>query len=73
VSFLAAKPDSKFRKPYSSPDGNYHILRVTDTEVCSSTVLSPQWGTTDLMAALEKKFGRMLTTRNWNTLEKSLK
>jgi uncharacterized protein (DUF1697 family) len=73
VTFLAQKPNSELKKPYRSPEGNYRFVRVTDSEVCSVVVLSPEWGTTELMAVIEKKFGRQVTTRNWNTIEKIIK
>jgi uncharacterized protein (DUF1697 family) len=30
-------------------------------------------GTVDIMAALEKHYGKDITTRNWNTVQKILK
>jgi len=35
--------------------------------------LTPQRGTTEAMADLEKQFGKRITTRNWNTVTKMLK
>ena len=41
--------------------------------VCSVLRLSADKGTVDLMGALEKEFGKKITTRNWNTVLKIIK
>ncbi len=38
-------------------------------EVCSIVDLNSK-GTTDMMKELEKKYGKEITTRNWNTIQK---
>jgi uncharacterized protein (DUF1697 family) len=50
--------------------GNVHLVKVTTREVLTAVTLSPKWGTTELMAWLEKEFGPGVTTRNWNTIMK---
>ncbi len=70
VTFLSEKPKSGLKIPYKSPDGNFTILRATDTEVCSVLTISPDSRTVDLMGILEKEFGKKVTTRNWNTVTK---
>lgn len=72
VTFLSEKPTSKLKVPYESPEKDFKILRVTNTEVCSALTLSPQRGTVDVMAILEKEFGKNVTTRNWNTVMRVL-
>ena len=72
VTFLTQKPSIEFTAPYSSGTGHFSILQVTDTEVCSVLTLSADEGTVDAMAILEKRFGKNVTTRNWNTVEKLL-
>ncbi|HEX4645730.1 MAG TPA: DUF1697 domain-containing protein [Verrucomicrobiae bacterium] len=72
VTFLSQKPKKPRKVPYESPGKDFRILRVSDREVCSVLTLSPNWGTTDLMAILEKEFGPKITTRNWNTIVKIL-
>jgi len=47
-------------------------VRITSTEVCTAITLSPRFGTTELMKVLDKEFGRSVTTRSWNTIEKIL-
>ena len=51
------------------PDG-VQLLRVTENEALTAITLSPGWGTTELMAWLERRFGKDVTTRNWNTVLK---
>jgi uncharacterized protein (DUF1697 family) len=73
VTFLAEKTTSSLKIPYETPDQNFRIIRATASEVCSALTLSPNSRTVDLMSLLEKEFGRKVTTRNWNTIEKILK
>jgi len=73
VTFLSEKPKSGLKIPYESPDKSFKIIRATGSEVCSVLTLSPNSRTVDLMSILEKEFGRKVTTRNWNTIEKILK
>lgn len=73
VTFLAEKNKSSLKIQYESSDKNFKIIRATDREVCSVLTLSPGSRTVDLMSILEKEYGRKITTRNWNTIEKILK
>ena len=73
VTFLSEKPASKLKIPYTAPDQSFKILRISPAEVCATLTLSPQGGTLDLMAFLEKQFGKKITTRNWNTIVRILK
>jgi uncharacterized protein (DUF1697 family) len=76
VTFLAAPhrgaAQGALAIPYTSPDGNYRILRATEREVCSVLTHVEGERTTDLMAILEKEYGRNVTTRNWNTVTRLL-
>lgn len=56
--------------PYESPEKEIRILRVSKSEICSVLILSPKRGTVDLMSFIEKEFGKNVTTRNWNTVQK---
>ena len=48
------------------------ILSRTDREVFSVMLVNEQGGrTVDLMAVLEKEYGKSVTTRNWNTIQKA--
>ncbi len=72
VTFLKEKKDSSLKIPYSSPDGNFQILKVTECEIFSVLQLDGNRGTVDLMAIVEKEYGKKVTTRNWNTVKKML-
>jgi uncharacterized protein (DUF1697 family) len=70
VTFLSEKPTTKLKIPYTSPEGNFRILRVTEGEVCSVLTITAKAGTVDVMKILEQEFGKNVTTRNWNTVQK---
>jgi len=71
VTFLSEAPKS-VSKTLRSLDKNLQLVRVSNGEVCSLVTLSADGQTTDLMAAIEKEFGRGVTTRNWNTIARIL-
>ena len=72
ISFLPEPTVSKNLKiPYQSDDGNFQILKVTDTEIISYLIITPDRGSVDLMGILEKEYSKKITTRNWNTVVKS--
>lgn len=73
VTFISEKSKSNLKIPYATPDKNFRIIRANDREVCSVATLSEGRRTVDLMSILEKEFGRKITTRNWNTIEKILR
>jgi uncharacterized protein (DUF1697 family) len=70
VTFLNALPTSTLALPYTSPEKDFTILRVTKREVISVLTLSEKRGTVDAMEILEKEYGKQVTTRNWNTIQK---
>jgi len=72
ITFLSEKPKSTLKIPWASANKDYTILKVTDGEICSVLDLSKGMGTIDSMAILEKEFGKNITTRNWNTVQKLL-
>ena len=73
ITFLADKPKSKLKIPYTSPEKDFRILEVTNREICSVVDLNLGRGTVEAMGILEKEFGKNITTRNWNTVEKIAK
>jgi uncharacterized protein (DUF1697 family) len=73
VTFLSENPNSNLKIPYKSPDGNFKIIQASSSEVCSVATLSPNSRTVDLMSILEKEYGKRVTTRNWNTIERILR
>lgn len=71
VTFLADKPKAPL-KAGKVADG-YRILKVTPGEVFSVLELNPKMVTPDVMKLLGVAYGKRITTRNWNTIEKLLK
>jgi hypothetical protein len=67
---LSEKPTSKLKIPYQSPEKDFCILLVTKGEVCSVLTINPTMKSTEAMNILEKEYGKNVTTRNWNTVEK---
>ncbi|MFN7991388.1 MAG: DUF1697 domain-containing protein [Candidatus Micrarchaeia archaeon] len=62
VTFL---PDGARPKTKERGDGTYS-MRAAGSEIYS--VLSPAAKTVDIMGMLDKEFGKVVTTRNWNTV-----
>lgn len=56
-----------FKNKPNSREVFYITFLKNDKEVMSVVDLSSK-GTTDLMKELEKKYGKAITTRNWNTI-----
>jgi uncharacterized protein (DUF1697 family) len=73
VTFFSEKPKISLKIPYESSNKSFKIIQITTNKVFSVLTLSPNSKTTDLMGALEKEFGKKITTRNWNTITRILK
>ncbi len=67
VSFLWAEPSEKMSLPWRTEDGSYQILDIVENTIISVLVLAIT-GTPKGMESLEKRFGKEMTTRNWNTI-----
>ncbi len=72
VTFLKNVPKTKLRFPYRAKDGLYKLVALYDRAVCSVIDLSGT-RTPDVMAMLEKEFGKEITTRTWKTVDRILK
>jgi uncharacterized protein (DUF1697 family) len=70
ITFLADGAPAEAARPDRSLRANMRTVRVSAGEIASVVVLSQGHGTTDLMNTLDKQFGRMATTRKWNTVKK---
>ena len=70
--FLADQNASTLKVPYHSPEGELEIPFVTEREVLSVVRLGENFGTLGSMDFIEEHFGKDITTRNWNTVEKIL-
>ena len=73
VTFLSSPQKGTLTLPYQTPDKLFKILSASATEVFSVATVSPEGGTVEAMGILEKAFGKNVTTRNWNTVEKLVK
>jgi uncharacterized protein (DUF1697 family) len=74
VTFLKQKPGPRAKhSPYISTDGSFRILHIAEREVFSVLDVSKGKGTGDSMGVLEKEFGSDVTTRNLNTVLKTLR
>jgi uncharacterized protein (DUF1697 family) len=71
VTLLAEPTTSTLPLPYATDDGNFRILSRTDREVYSVLTVADGGRTVDLMAIIEKEYGKRATTRNWNTIVKA--
>ncbi|MEL7835128.1 DUF1697 domain-containing protein [Fodinibius sp. Rm-B-1B1-1] len=72
VSFLKEVPQNQLNLPWISEDESFQIIAIRDKEVCSVLDLSVA-KTPKGMDALEQLFGKEITTRNWNTVDRIAK
>jgi uncharacterized protein (DUF1697 family) len=72
VTFLKHRPQTSLRFPYRAKTKGYTVLGIYGREVCSVVDLTGAT-TPDLMALLEKEFGKAITTRTWKTVGRILK
>lgn len=69
VTFLK-KPTQKVTLPYHHPDGGLSILKQNKKVVYATIDRTQGMGTPQLMKTLELFYGKNITTRNLNTLQK---
>lgn len=72
ATFLKNDNDTDFSLPWSTPDESYTIVERNKDTIMSVLDLSLSQ-TTKAMATLESVFGKDITTRNWNTIERIYK
>lgn len=72
ASFLKEEVDSGLTLPRQSPDGSFRIIASKRKTVFSVLDLSRS-KTAKAMNTLEKIYGKNITTRNWNTIERIAK
>ena len=69
ATFLKNTPEIELALPYISKDKTYKIVSIQNKTILSvldlSTTTTPKG-----MDDLEKLFGKNITTRNWNTIQK---
>ncbi len=69
VSFLRKNNSTILKLPWKSSDNSYIITGKSDKTILSVLDLSVS-GTPKAMETMEKFFGKDITTRNWNTIER---
>ena len=72
VTFLKQKQETDLRFPYRPKQKGYSVLGMTGREVFSVVDLTGAT-TPDVMAWIEKQFGKDITTRTWKTVGRILK
>jgi uncharacterized protein (DUF1697 family) len=70
VTFLPPSVDGGLKVSERLKGPGFETVRVSEGELCSVVEVSANGGTSDLMKVLEKQFGRKITTRTWNTVER---
>lgn len=69
ISFLKDDTASEVEIPWTSEDKSFTILQVHQKTIVSVLDLAVT-NTPKAMGALEKTYGKDITTRNWNTLKR---
>lgn len=72
ITFLKNKPITDLKFPYYNENKGYTVLGIEDQVVYTVIDLSGA-KTPDLMAWLEKQFGKEITTRTWKTIHRIVK
>ena len=72
VTFAKHPLSVNFDLPHQPPDRDYWILGATDRELFTVTDTT-SIGTPDVMAWVENKFGKEITSRTWLTVHRILK
>lgn len=72
VSFLKENREPNLKLPWVSSDNSYKIIDIKDKTICSFLDLSIS-KTPKAMRELEQFFGKNITTRNWNTIDRIVK
>ena len=72
VTFLKKKQETDLRFPYRAKQKGYSVIGMQGREVFSVVDLSGAT-TPDVMAWLEKQFGKAITTRTWKTVGRIVK
>lgn len=69
VSFLRKEPETDLPLPWINEDKSFKILALRDNTIISVLDVSVT-KTPKGMEALEKTYGKDITTRNWNTIRR---
>ncbi|MBJ6117385.1 DUF1697 domain-containing protein [Pontibacter sp. BT310] len=69
ISFLKEEPATNVANAWATADGAFRVLGIRDRTICSVLDLALTQ-TTKGMDELELLYGKNMTTRNWNTIER---
>ncbi len=69
VSFLKTNIESDLELPWKSTDNSYKIIEKRDQTIISVLDLAMS-KSTKAMESIEHFYGKEITTRNWNTIER---
>ncbi|MEQ8325300.1 MAG: DUF1697 domain-containing protein [Vicingaceae bacterium] len=69
ISILSLSESADLKLPWKSEDNSYQIIEKRNRCILSVLDLSIS-GSPEAMASLERIFGKDVTTRNWNTIER---
>lgn len=72
VTFARSKLDIGFAIPHQPPDHDYRVVAATEREVFTVTDTTSE-RTPDVMAWLEREFGKEITSRTWLTVTRILR
>lgn len=72
ISFLKDDSVAEIQLPWTSDDNSYQIIVEREKTILSILDLSLSQ-TTKAMGILEVMYGKKITTRNWNTIERIIK
>lgn len=70
VTFIQESATSEKLKQLVSPIKEFNILQKSSQEIYSVLTLTPESRTVDGMKVLTQTFGKAITTRNWNTIQR---
>ena len=69
VTFLKEEPEFNSEFPYQVENTSYTLLGMNNRAIFSVIDISAD-KTPDMMSWLEKQFGKEITTRSWNTIQR---
>ena len=69
VTFLRKETETELKLPWTSDDNSFKIIDINNKTILSVLDLSVS-KTPKAMLALARSFGKDITTRNWNTIQR---
>ena len=72
ITFLKGEPKSRLKLPHRAKEHDFTVLLECDYALFSHLEINPKTQTPDVMKIIDQTYGKMMTTRNWNTIQKIL-